>query len=137
MSCFRQDQYSPVKGSDSENFITCVSDNSGPSGSWNNLLLQQKYFQYDAGYSYNQWIKDMRSGKKDGRFSAIIRGEESTISYRSISVMPGWYVIVELTNKNISDITQAVFRLGRSIWKYSGRLHDTVHADPCAVGEKR
>ena len=91
---------------DSENFITCVSDNSGPSGSWNNLLLQQKYFQYDAGYSYNQWIKDMRSGKKDGRFSAIIRGEESTISYRSISVMPGWYVIVELTNKNISDITQ-------------------------------
>ena len=32
--------------------------------------------------------------------------EESTISYRSISVMPGWYVIVELTNKNISDITQ-------------------------------
>ena len=48
----------------------------------------------------------MRSGKKDGRFSAIIRGEESTISYRSISVMPGWYVIVELTNKNISDITQ-------------------------------
>ena len=91
---------------DSENFITCVSDNSGTSGSWNNLLLQQKYFQYDAGYSYNQWIKDMRSGKKDGRFSAIIRGEESTISYRSISVMPGWYVIVELTNKNISDITQ-------------------------------
>ena len=65
---------------DSENFITCVSDNSGPSGSWNNLLLQQKYFQYDAGYSYNQWIKDMRSGKKDGRFSANIRGEESTIS---------------------------------------------------------
>ena len=91
---------------DSENFITCVSDNSGTSGSWNNLLLQQKYFQYDVGYSYNQWIKDMRSGKKDGRFSAIIRGEESTISYRSISVMPGWYVIVELTNKNISDITQ-------------------------------
>lgn len=91
---------------DSENFITCVSDNSGASGGWNNLLLQQKYFQYDAGYSYNQWIKDMRSGKKDGGFSAIIRGEESTISYRSISVMPGWYVIVELTNKNISDITQ-------------------------------
>ena len=91
---------------DSENFITCISDGSGTSGSWNNLLLQQKYFQYDENYSYNQWVKDMRSGKKEGRFSAVIRGEESTISYRSISGMPGWYVVVELTNKNISDITQ-------------------------------
>ena len=94
---------------DSENFITCISSNSDDlsiAGSWNNLLLQQKYFQYDEGYSYNQWLKDMRSGKKEGRFSARIKGEESTISYRSISSMPGWYVIVELTNKNISDITQ-------------------------------
>ena len=94
---------------DSENFITCISSNSNDlsiAGSWNNLLLQQKYFQYDEGYSYNQWLKDMRAGKKEGRFSAEIKGEESTISYRSISSMPGWYVVVELTNKNISDITQ-------------------------------
>ena len=48
----------------------------------------------------------MRSGKKEGRFSAEIRGEESTISYRSITSMPGWYVVVELANKNISDIMQ-------------------------------
>lgn len=91
---------------DSENFITCISSNETTSGNWNNLLLQQKYFNYDEGYSYNQWIKDMRSGKKEGRFSAKIRGEESTISYRNISSMPGWYVVVELANKNISDITQ-------------------------------
>ncbi len=64
---------------DSENFITCVSDNSGPSGSWNNLLLQQKYFQYDAGYSYNQWIKDMRSGKKDGDFPLL--SEERNLQF--------------------------------------------------------
>lgn len=48
----------------------------------------------------------MRSAKKEGRFAAQIKGEDSTISYRSISGMPGWYVVVELTNKNISDITQ-------------------------------
>lgn len=94
---------------DSENFITCISSNSNAlnaAGSWNNLLLQQKYFHYNDDYSYNQWIKDMRSGKKEGRFSAEIRGEESTISYRSITSMPGWYVVVELANKNISDIMQ-------------------------------
>ena len=92
---------------DSENFITCISsDEDDTAGGWNNLLLQQKYFEYDEGYSYKQWIKDMRSGKKEGRFAAKIRGEETTISYRSISGMQGWYVVVELTNKNISDITQ-------------------------------
>lgn len=92
---------------DSENFITCISsDDSNTAGVWNNLLLQQKYFEYDENYSYKQWIKDMRSGKKEGRFAARIKGEDSTISYRSISGMPGWYVVVELTNKNISDITQ-------------------------------
>ena len=92
---------------DSENFITCISsDNSSTAGDWNNLLLQQKYFEYNEGYSYKQWVSDMRSGKKEGRFAAKIRGEDSTISYRSISSMPGWYVVVELANKNISNITQ-------------------------------
>lgn len=91
---------------DSENFITCISSISDASGSWNNLLLQQKYYEYDSGYSYSQWIKDMQSGKKDGRFSAKIRGEECTISYQNISSMPGWYVIVELANRNITDITR-------------------------------
>lgn len=91
---------------DSENFITCISNAVDAYGTWNNLLLQQKYFEYDEDYSYDQWIKDMRSGKQEGRFSARIRGEESTISYRSISSMPGWYVIAELVNKDISDIMQ-------------------------------
>ena len=92
---------------DSENFITCISSNEDTTANgWNNLLLQQKYFKYDENYSYKQWIKDMRSAKKEGRFAAQIKGEDSTISYRSISGMPGWYVVVELTNKNISDITQ-------------------------------
>lgn len=91
---------------DSENFITCISTDSDSAGNWNNLLLQQKYFSYEDGYSYSQWVKDMRSGKKDGRFAARIRDEECTIAYRSISGMPGWYVIIELANKNISSITQ-------------------------------
>ena len=99
---------------DSENFVTCISNSSTENfeGSWNNLLLQQRYFQYNDGYSYSQWVRDMRSGKKDGRFSAAIRGVESTISYRSITSMPGWYVIVELANKDISDITQQFSLLG-------------------------
>ena len=99
---------------DSENFVTCISNSSTENfeGSWNNLLLQQRYFQYNDGYSYSQWVRDMRSGKKDGRFSATIRGVESTISYRSITSMPGWYVIVELANKDISDITQQFSWLG-------------------------
>lgn len=91
---------------DSENFITCISSNSDAAGNWNNLLLQQKYYSYHDDYSYSQWIKDMRAGKEEGRFSAVIHGDESTISYRSITNMPGWYVIVELTNKNVSNITQ-------------------------------
>ena len=99
---------------DSENFVTCISNSSTENfeGSWNNLLLQQRYFQYNDGYSYSQWVRDMRSDKKDGRFSATIRGVESTISYRSITSMPGWYVIVELANKDISDITQQFSLLG-------------------------
>ena len=96
---------------DSENYITCMGNDVSTAGSWNNLLLQQKYFRYDADYSYHQWIKDMRSGVEEGRFSAEIRGEESTISYRSISNMPGWYVIVELANKDISDIAHSF-----SVW---------------------
>ena len=90
---------------DSENFVTCISNSSTENfeGSWNNLLLQQRYFQYNDGYSYSQWVRDMRSGKKDGRFSA---------AYRSITSMPGWYVIVELANKDISDITQQFSLLG-------------------------
>ena len=91
---------------DSENFITCISTGSDAAGNWNNLLLQQKYFRYEDDYSYHQWVKDMRSGKTEGRFAAEIRGEASTISYRSITNMPGWYVVVELTNKNVSNITQ-------------------------------
>ena len=91
---------------DSENFITCISSGSDISGNWNNLLLQQKYFEYDDDYSYKQWISDMRSGKQEGRFSAKIKGEASTISYRSVSNMHGWYVIAELTNKSISNLTQ-------------------------------
>lgn len=91
---------------DSENFITCISSSSDTAGNWNNLLLQQKYFSYTDDYSYHQWIQDMRAGKTEGRFSAGIRGEESTISYRNINNMPGWYVVVELTNKNVSNITQ-------------------------------
>lgn len=99
---------------DSENFVTCISNSSTENfeGSWNNLLLQQRYFQYNDGYSYSQWVRDMRSDKKDGRFSATIRGVESTISYRSITSMPGWYVIVELANKDLSDITQQFSLLG-------------------------
>ena len=99
---------------DSENFVTCISSSGAENfeGSWNNLLLQQKYFQYNDGYSYSQWVKDMRSGKTAGRFSASIHGVESTISYRSITSMPGWYVIVELANKDVSDITQQFSWLG-------------------------
>ena len=99
---------------DSENFVTCISNSSAVNfeGSWNNLLLQQKYYQYNDGYSYSQWVRDMRSGKTDGRFSVAIHGVESTISYRSINSMPGWYVIVELANKDISDITQQFSLLG-------------------------
>lgn len=81
-------------------------------GSWNNLLLQQKYYRYNDGYSYSQWIRDMRSGKTDGRFSVAIHGVESTISYKNITSMPGWYVIVELANQDISDITQQFSLLG-------------------------
>ena len=91
---------------DSENFITCIGNEVNEYGNWNNLLLQQKYYKYDDSYSYNQWGKDMRSGKKEGCFSAQIRGEDSTISYRKVSGMRGWYVIAELVNKDISDITQ-------------------------------
>lgn len=91
---------------DSENFITCISPDSDTSGNWNNLLLQQKYFSYNDDYSYSQWISDMRSGKEEGRFAAEINGEASTISYRSITNMPGWYVVVELTNRTISNLTQ-------------------------------
>jgi len=99
---------------DSENFVTCISNSSAVNfeGSWNNLLLQQKYYQYNDGYSYSQWVRDMRSGKTDGRFSVAIRGVESTISYKSITSMPGWYVIVELANKDISDITQQFSMFG-------------------------
>lgn len=89
---------------DSENYITCISSISNQAGNWNNLLLQQKYFQYYNGYSYNKWIKDMRSGKKSGNLSAKIRDKDYTISYQSISSMPGWYVVVELANKNIADV---------------------------------
>ena len=91
---------------DSENFITCIGNEVNEAGNWNNLLLQQKYYKYDKSYSYSQWVKDMRSGKNEGCFSAKIRGEESTIFYRNISGMPGWYVIAELVNKDISNITQ-------------------------------
>ena len=99
---------------DSENFVTCISNSSAVNfeGSWNNLLLQQKYYQYNDGYSYSQWVRDMRFGKTDGRFSVAIRGVESTISYKSITSMPGWYVIVELANKDISDITQQFSMFG-------------------------
>ncbi len=92
---------------DSENYITCIgSDSENIAGGWNNLLLQQKYFEYDEDYSYEQWVKEMRRGKKEGRFTAKIKGEESTISYRTITGMPGWYIVSELTNKNVSNITQ-------------------------------
>ena len=91
---------------DSENYITCISGKESTSGIWNNLLLQQKYFRYYNGYSYNDWMLDMRMGVKEGRFTANVRGEDATISYRSISSMPGWYIIVQLANKKISNITQ-------------------------------
>lgn len=91
---------------DSENFITCIGNEVNETGNWNNLLLQQRYYKYDGSYSYDQWIRDMRSGKTEGCFSAKVRGEDSTIFYRSISGMPGWYVIAELVNKDVSNITQ-------------------------------
>ena len=91
---------------DSENYITCISGKESTSGIWNNLLLQQKYFSYYDGYSYNDWVLDMRMGVKEGRFTANVSGEDATISYRSISSMPGWYIIVQLANKKISNITQ-------------------------------
>ena len=91
---------------DSENYITCISGKESTSGIWNNLLLQQKYFRYYNGYSYNDWMLDMRMGVKEGRFTANVSGEDATISYRSISSMPGWYIIVQLANKKISNITQ-------------------------------
>ena len=91
---------------DSENYITCIRGKESTSGIWNNLLLQQKYFHYYYGYSYNEWVLDMRMGVKEGRFTANVRGEDATISYRSISSMPGWYIIVQLANKKISNITQ-------------------------------
>ena len=91
---------------DSENYITCISGKESTSGIWNYLLLQQKYFRYYYGYSYNDWMLDMRMGVKEGRFTANVRGEDATISYRSISSMPGWYIIVQLANKKISNITQ-------------------------------
>ena len=90
-------------------------------GSWNNLLLQQKYYRYNDGYSYSQWISDMRSGKTDGRFSVAIHGVESTISYKSITSMPGWYVIVEFANQDISDITQQFSLLGGIFGSILGR----------------
>lgn len=91
---------------DSENYITCISSKESTSGIWNNLLLQQKYFNYYDGYSYSEWVLDMRMGVKEGKFTANVRGEDATISYRSISSMPGWYIIVQLANKKISNITQ-------------------------------
>lgn len=96
---------------DSENFITCIGNEENEFGTWNNLLLQQKYYKYDDSYSYNKWVKDMQSGKSEGCFAAKISGEDSTIFYRNISGMPGWYVIAELVNKDISNITQLF-----SIW---------------------
>lgn len=66
---------------DSENYITCISGKESTSGIWNNLLLQQKYFRYYNGYSYNDWMLDMRMGVKEGRFTANVSGEDATISY--------------------------------------------------------
>lgn len=51
--------------------------------------------------------------------------------------MPGWYVIVELTNKNISDITQQFSAWGGVYGSILVGIHNAVHADHCAVGEKR
>lgn len=90
----------------SENYITCISTTSDTAGDWNNLLLQQKYYKYYNGYSYSQWLKEMRAGNNAGRFSARIRDKDYTISYQSIPSMPGWYAIVQLANEDIADITR-------------------------------
>lgn len=91
---------------DSENYVTCISTTSDAAGNWNNLLLQQKYYKYYNGYSYSQWLKEMRAGNNAGRFSARIRDKDYTISYQSIPSMPGWYAIVQLANEDIADITR-------------------------------
>ena len=95
----------------SENYFTCISNTADAAGNWNNLLLQQKYYKYYNGYSYRQWLKEMRAGNEVGRFSARIRDKDYTISYRSIPSMPGWYAIVQLANEDIADITRQF-----SIW---------------------
>lgn len=91
---------------DSENYITCISTDVDKTGNWNNLLLQQKYFTYYNGYSYKQWVREMQSGKTNGNFSARIKDKVRTISYQSIQSMPGWYVVVELANEDVADITR-------------------------------
>lgn len=91
---------------DSENYVTCISTTSDAAGNWNNLLLQQKYYKFYNGYSYSQWLKEMRAGNNAGRFSARIRDKDYTISYQSIPSMPGWYAIVQLANEDIADITR-------------------------------
>ena len=111
MSFYRAKVSVHLLKADSENYITCISGKESTSGIWNNLLLQQKYFRYYDGYSYNDWVLDMRMGVKEGRFTANVRGEDATISYRSISSMPGWYIIVQLANKKIL-ILHSIFQLG-------------------------
>lgn len=98
---------------DSENFITCISSNKDTTANgWNNLLLQQKYFKYDENYSYKQWIKDMRSAKKE---DLLHRSKEKTLLY-PIAVFqveleeqirkkePGFFIFIDVDNfKSYND----------------------------------
>lgn len=87
----------------SGNYIYC---NDGPgykAGNWNNLKLARSEMKFEKGYSYEKFVKDMRSGVDKGVVCYWIDNKKYTQAYINIHEMDGWYAVVRIENDKLSD----------------------------------
>lgn len=87
----------------SGNYVYCNDGTTHKSGNWNNLKLIKSALKFAPGYSYETFIKNMRSGADKGVICFWIDGKKYTQAYISIKDMEGWYVGVRIENAKLSD----------------------------------
>lgn len=90
----------------SGNYVYCNDGTTHKAGNWNNLKLIKPDLKFAPGYSYDSFIKNMRSGVDKGVICFWIEGKKYTQAYISIKDMEGWYVGVRVENARLSDFLQ-------------------------------
>lgn len=97
-----------------QNYISCLTsmDSEEMAGTWNNLMLTKNDLLFDEINGCEEMLEKMRSGVDYDMCTLYKEGQPYTISYQKINQMKDWYVLVEINNNELANLSDYISHWG-------------------------